>query len=179
MIILTTIKDILIEAGKRILKVRVYGKKDIRTANECAPWGIDSQPVSGTPAVYVGTTAAGVTLVVGYINKKQMAAAGEYRTYSTDENGNVVGYTWLKNNGTLLLNGDDDNAVRYSELEEAFNKLKDDHNDLVSKFNAHVHVLSLTAGTGTAAPPANTGTPSTADITPAKINNIKVPKTNS
>lgn len=65
--------------------------------------------------------------------------------------------------------------VRYSKLEEAFNQLQADHDDLVQKFNSHTH-LYIPGPPGSTVPTAPTttpGTPSTADITEAKIDEIK------
>lgn len=182
MITLVRIQEAVVNAGKRILKARVFGKNDIRTATEVMPYGVDSQPIDNAQAIYTCTTAQGVNMIIGYVNTKQQAAKGEFRTYSTDATGNVMAYTWLKNNGDLLLNGSDDNAVRYSELEKAFNKLKSDHNTLAQKWDAfctaYVPGSPTTTGSPATLSTSTVGT-SSADITPAKIAKIKVPKADS
>ena len=76
----------------------------------------------------------------------------------------------MKNDETIEIGGDTDFMVRYSELESAFNELRDDFNNLVTKFNTHVHPSPAGGSTG---PTPTGGTPSTADITGAKINEIK------
>lgn len=68
----------------------------------------------------------------------------------------------LKNDGQAEINGTGDHAVRFAELETAFNQLKSD-------FDAHMHTGNLAAPTS---PPL---APSTADISPAKIDTIEVP----
>ncbi len=64
-------------------------------------------------------------------------------------------------------------AVKFNELKTEFNQLKTDFNNLVTKYNTHVHVLTLTAGTGTAAPTATTQTANTSNIDNAKNDKIK------
>lgn len=67
------------------------------------------------------------------------------------------------NGSTVDLNGDVDFAVRFSALQTAFNQFKAD-------YDAHSH-SGVTAGV------ASTGTtsPSTADITPAKVSTVRLP----
>ena len=77
-----------------------------------------------------------------------------------------------------------DYAVRYNELETAFNQLKDDHDDLVNKyntlvgfFNGHTHsgVESGSSNTNAVSGAASTDSATTADIRDAKIENINMP----
>lgn len=94
-------------------------------------------------------------------------------------------YYIIDKDGKIRLNSDADNAVRYSALETAFNELNDKYNKLES-------ALSSVIG-GTPIPEPGNGSPSafqtalaisfssqaplpsTADITPSKIDNILVP----
>lgn len=57
-----------------------------------------------------------------------------------------------------------------SSVVTKLNNLENGYNDLVSKFNSHVHILTLTAGTGTAAP---TATPETTTLTPTMASDIQ------
>lgn len=155
------------------------GRSSTFTAEEISPYGIDSNPIDGMVAVYARTEADGDEVFIGYINKNRLADIGEVRLFSTDSSGTLKAYVWLKNNGTLELLGNTDNAVRYSKLELAFNQLKSDFNALVTAYNSHVHVivnavpLATPPGVVTSTATVTTGTPSSADITPAKINEIK------
>lgn len=168
----TEIKDEL-----REVKVLRLGDKDVQTANEVSPFGIDSNPLKDMIAIYGETSNNGDTVIVGYLNKNRLAQIGELRIYSTDDKGAEKFYTWLKNDGTMEIGGDTDNMVRYSELETAFNELKSDFNDLVAKFNSHIHITTATVGStptpGVISPTTTTATPSAADITPSKIEEIK------
>lgn len=170
---------------KRIVKFLRMGKSDVRTSAEVGPYGIDSNPVKDMIAVYSPTSINGKTVILGYINKNQLAAVGEVRMYSTDAEGGLKFYTWLKNDGTYEIGGNTDNAVRYSKLADAFNQLKSDHNDLVGKFNSALAEMKVFAAAYTPGSPSVLGTPPTfvvttssestsaADIAPAKINEVK------
>lgn len=79
-----------------------------------------------------------------------------------------------------------DFAVRYNELETAFNELKDDFNNFVrdvhnSDVVPHTHTFNYNAGptpsSGTTATAViGTGMETSADITPAKIEEIELPE---
>jgi hypothetical protein len=75
----------------------------------------------------------------------------------------------------IQLRGDEfGGLVKVSELVSKLNNIENMLNDLASKFNSHTHILTLTVGTGTAAP---TVTPESTVITPtvnADIENDKV-----
>jgi hypothetical protein len=159
------------DLSQRLVKFLRLGKSDVRTAVEIAPFGVDSNAPKDTVAAYSDTAVKGQSVIVGYVNKRQKAGVGEYRTYAVDSSGDVAFYTWIKADGTMEIGGDTDNMVRYSELEAAFNQLRDDFNDFVNTtYNLHQHP---TAATGAPSNPTVTGTPSGADITAARIDEIK------
>ena len=165
--------------SRRLIKVLRKGLSDIQTPMQAAPYGVDSNPVKDMIAVYGPTQQKGQNVIIGYLNKSSLAAIGENRNFSTDENGNVVFYTWLKNDGTMEIGGDTDFMVRYSELKSAFDELKSDLNSFISVFNTHIHpAVGVDTVTGapvtvTLTPSASPGTPSAADISGAKIAEIK------
>ena len=107
---------------------------------------------------------------------------GACKVYSTDASGTEKASHLLDSNGKHTFNNGEDFAVRYSKLETAFNKLKSDYNTFVSTvYGTHTHVVSGAADpsshvvTGTAAATTAQGTASTADITPAKVEEILIP----
>lgn len=157
---------------RRLIKVLRYGKNDVQTPIESGPYGIDSNPVKDMIAIYAPTGEKGKTVIIGYLNKNQLAGIGEFRTYSTNENGELSFYTWLKNDGTMEIGGNTKNMVRFQELETAFNQLKDDFNTLVGKYNGHVH-SGVASGVGVTSTATLTGSTSSANIAPAKIDEIK------
>lgn len=159
---------------RRVVKFLRLGKSDVRTSIEIGPFGTDSNPPKGIMAVYGQTDSVGKSVIIGYLNINQLAAVGDHRIFSTNSEGVLKGYLWLKNDGTAELMGNSDHLVRYSKLEEAFNKLKSEHDDLVNAFNTHMHATAATGPPSTPTP--GSGIPaiaSTADISPAKIVEIK------
>lgn len=170
LVIVKTISTSLDDLKRRIIKVCRYGKSDIQTSVEVSPYGVDSNPIKDMVAVYAPTKEKGKTVILGYFNKNKLAEVGEYRNFSTDEEGNVVFYTHLKNDGTMEIGGDSDFMVRYSALETGFNQLKSDFNTFItSQYNLHIHPTPA----GPSSPTVLVGTPSTADISGAKIQEIK------
>lgn len=148
--------------NRRVIKFLRFGKRDIQTSFDCAPCGIDANPIKDMVAIYSETTEKGKTVIIGYIKRQQLTAPGELRLYSTDAAGTLKFYTWLRANGTLELGGSTKHLTRFEELESGFNQLRSDFNS----FLTHVH-----GGSGT--PPAPPAVPSTASIATAKINEIK------
>ena len=166
----------LVEAGRRIVKVLRYGKNDVQTPVQSAPFGSDSNPPANIRAVYTDTGNKGDNVIIGYINVNQVAEIGENRLFSTDEDGNLVFEIRLRNDGTVEIGGSVDNLVRFSKLEEAYNQLKDDFDALVTAYNSHIHITTATVGVGppgVIAPTTATGSPSTGDISDAKIDELK------
>ena len=157
---------------RRIIKVLRFGRSDVRTSLEASPHGIDSVPVKDLIAIYSETGQDGDTVIIGYLNKNRLAEVGENRLFSTDENGVLSTFIWLKNDGTMEVGGDTDFMVRFSELETGFNQLKSDLNSLISTFNTHVHP-GVTVGAASTLITVTLETPSNADISNAKIQEIK------
>lgn len=87
-------------------------------------------------------------------------------------------------NGKIEIQGTDDNAVRYSKLEEAYNELNDKYNNIVTMFDAIINGAPITEP-GNGAPSAFQLALSTAwgvsnynsdgDIAPAKVEEVTLP----
>ena len=148
---------------RRIVKILRLGKNDIQTGFEALPAQVDSAPLKNMDAIYAPTGERGKVAIIGYLNKNQKAEAGEFRAYSLDSNGGEKIYVWLKKNGTIELGGTDDNAVRYSPLNDGLQNFKDLLTAELIKIQA-----GIAAGGGSYSP----GT-LTVDISQAKINEIK------
>ena len=157
---------------RRIAKILVTGLKDVRTAPEAAPYGTDSNPIDGMTAIFAETGQKGKQVVVGYLNKNLMAAKGEHRIFSTDSNGELKFYIWLHSDGTCDFGGNANHLTQYEALKAAFDQLKTDFNNLVSVYNTHVH-SGVTTGSGSSGPTPNSGTSSSADMSGAKLDNLK------
>ena len=108
----------IVEQGKRILKVQQFGAK---SANEVAPFGVDSNPIKGMTAIYAETSNNSETVVIGYINENQLANSGEIRLYSVDENKALKSFIWLKNDNTIEFNGNAYSMVRFEPLKQGIN----------------------------------------------------------
>lgn len=66
---------------------------------------------------------------------------------------NVKGDVMVTATGKIQLNGTGNNGiVKAPSLKTKLNNLENIVNSLVTKFNSHTHILTLTSGTGTAAP---------------------------
>lgn len=141
MITFAKVKSSSIEFGERILKVLQFGAK---TANECGPFGIDSNPIENMTAIYSITSNAGEDVILGYINKNQLAEPGETRLFSLDSEGILKGEFWIKNDGTILMNGGGYSAVRFENLNAKLLDQKDDINTELTKINASISALGGT-----------------------------------
>ncbi len=174
MLTLINVISSAIESGFRRIKIRKYGNGDIQTSRQVSAFGFDSAPPEGMVAVFSETNKKGKSVIIGYLNKSLLAAPGETRIFSIDGDGALSTFIWLKDDGTMQIGGDADFMVRFSDLKTGFDQLKQDHNSLVTAFNAHMHA---TAGTGPPVPPTpGTGIPataSTASIDDSKIEEIK------
>lgn len=147
-----------LKAMVRTIKVSRFGKDDTVTGLEAMPYGDDSNPIANMDAVYLELSSRKNKVIVGYVNKQQLADVGEKRLYSTDVNGTPQFYIWMHADGTCEFGGKNNHLTQFEALQTAFNQLKSD-------FNAHVH-----SSNGT--PPT---VPSTADVSGAKLANHLCP----
>lgn len=175
--IITVISTRIVDQSKRLIKVLKSGRDDIQEKNQILPYGFDSNPIKDVRGLYVETTEVGIEVIVGYVNTNQEVEPGESRIFSTNDAGDVQIFITLKKDGTIEFGDNADNLVRFSELQTAFNELKSDLNSLVTAYNSHIHITTATVGAtpvpGIIAPTVSTGSPSTADISSAKIDELK------
>lgn len=161
MITTAKVKEWFLEKGKRILKVIQFGAK---TSKVAAPFGDDSNPIKDMTAIIAETGVSGETVILGYINTEQIAEVGEKRIFSMKETGRLSTYIHLKNDETMELGGNADNAVRFSKL-----KIGIDSKDALVQAELVKIAAAITSLGGTYTP----GTIQT-DITAAKIEKVKV-----
>jgi hypothetical protein len=161
-------------------------------AKQISPFGIDSCPQTDRQSVSIklgGSTGKFVN--IGVYNNNEVDE-GEISIFSEDGDKVKVCNIYLDATGNInvsfdseiIFNEGSDFMVRYNELETAFNQLKQDHDDFINnQHNAsvvpHTHTFSYNAGptpaSGSTSPAViTTGLPSTADITPAKVDNMKI-----
>jgi len=117
MISLAKFKSASIEGGKRIIKSLTMG--GAATAKEAYPFGIDSQPPEGCTAIYADTSNIDEAVIIGYINKNQLAEPGSSRIYAIGSSGEVSGFLYARASGVLELNGNQFSSVRFQNLKTA------------------------------------------------------------
>jgi len=156
----------------RQIKFLRMGKSDVQETEQIAPHGIDSNPVENMIAIYSPTLQQGEPVILGYINKNQIADVGETRIFSTDEKGELKTFIHLLNDGTMEIGGNGDFMARFNELKSGFDELRGDFNSHVQNYNTHVHP-GVTPGPSATAITPSISTPSAASIDAAKIDEIK------
>ena len=155
-----------IKSGRRILKILGLGKEDIQTSYESMPFGVDSVPIKDLIAIQMETSERGKTVIVGYINKNQIADVGELRLYSLDATGAEQANVYLKKDGVLELNGNVDNAVKFIPLDAG----------LQSQTTAiNAELVKIAAAINAIVPGSYVPTPVTVNITNSKVESVKVP----
>lgn len=154
----------IIENGYNIVKILRLGESDVQTGYNVQPYGIDGNIPAGYRAIFSDTGNRGDKIIIGVINTKALAQVGELRLHSEKADSSESFVIHLKNDGTCEIGGSSDNLVRFSKLEEAFNELKE-------KFNTFAQNYSP-GGPSSQGLPASIQ-PSNADISGAKINEIK------
>ncbi len=161
--------------SRLLLSVEISDPDDIQIVELILPFGLDVYPPVGSK-VFLDDAGEAYKIAMAIDDGIDPGTEeGESIVYSVSE-GVVVARTYYKNNGDIEIesvgggfvnlrnggiveiNGDSDFMVRFSVLKTAFNQLKSD-------FDTHTQVISG----GVAQPP----TASSADISGAKIDNVK------
>lgn len=107
-----------------------------------------------------------------YNNFMKLNSAGEVNTEASSG-----AYVKENNSGEVEVNGNVDYAVRYNELKIAFDQLKADFdNHIIKVFNLHTHqYVPGVVGLAPTAIPVPTDVPSTADMSPSKVDTVRLP----
>jgi hypothetical protein len=158
-----------IASGRRLIKAIITGKSNVQEINESAPYGLDSQAIKDMVAVYAPTSTVENKVIIGYINKKQLATAGEFRTYSTDTNGTFKFNIWQRADGTCLI-GDSEIPAAFIENFVKWAALNTQLQAEVTAINSNLTAIQ-TAITGLGG--AYVPVPITLNITTAKTDKIK------
>lgn len=138
---ITKIISTAIVKSRLIIKVLGLGSKDIQTVYNITPFGIDSNPVSGLRAIWARTESMEDRILLGVLFEHAIAATGEIRLYSTNENGTIVFSLHLKNDGTCEFGGNADNLVRYSKLNDGLQSTKTGINIELGKIQSAISSL--------------------------------------
>lgn len=164
--ILAKVKDIFISLkGYRIIN-STWGGGIVQDSKVIQPYGFDSVPNYDIICVTSKTQSNEDNIVIGFMDKSllQDLQIGESGLYSKNDDNVIQATIKLRKDGIMEINGNDDFMVRYSKLEKAFNELQD-------KFNTFANAYVPGGPANVGLPP--TIQPSTADITEAKIDNVK------
>lgn len=150
-------------ANRRVLKFLRLGKSDVQTSLEAMPFGVDSSPIKDMRAIYAETSNDGKAVIIGYLNKNQLAQDGETRLFSIDANGNLKSELWLKKDGTIWFNGSGDFLTKWNPLNQAMSTLASNINTELGKI-----ATGITAGGGSYTP-----SPISININDAKASDLK------
>ena len=155
--------------GDSVLATSVTDSDVDQESEVFAAHGIVSRPSKATRGIRIRLGNLGIVIAAYTYGVDPPANPGAVKVYSTDEDGTEHGSHLIDDDGTHVFNGGEDWAVRYSALESAFNQLKSDF-DTFASTHTHPGVTPGSSSTGTAV-----ATPSTADITGAKVEEILIP----
>lgn len=169
----------------RLLQVELTNADDIQTVEQMRRAGEDSNPQPGARVIVLDLAPSYRVAVAEEDGIEPTVAAGEKEFYSYDDALAKQAHIRILANGDVEINDNTDFAVRYNELETAFNDLQAELDDTITRLNAVTTLLKTWAVL-----PQDGGLAlqsqaqadfmvdvpaSAADITPAKIDNIKVP----
>lgn len=169
---ITTVIENFFKDKIRVIKSLTWGK-NAETADYASSGGIDFNPPKNTKGIFIKTGNSSQPICIGYILKSAIDDLGEGETALFSIDGTDTPATIkARKNGDLEMNGNSDFMVRFSALETAYNATNDKLNDLIDKYNAHVHP-GVTVGTSSTLITTSIETPSTGDISGAKIDNVK------
>ena len=145
-----------------LLQVEVTDPADIQTIQMMSQAGDDTNPPDDARVVILSITDAFKVVIASDDGIEPTMDPGEKKLYSS-AGGTIQAFINLLASGVIELNGNADNAVRFSALETQINQL-------VSDFNTHTHAVTTAPGT-TAVPVPQ----STVDITGARVDEVTLP----
>ena len=168
---LVTVIQTTLTNAMRSVQALVSGNKTTGisgTPTECLPYGFDSCPIPGIVAAYTVTEnnrQPGV--ILGYVNKNQIAQPGESRVYSTDTTGTVKYFVYLQADKITIGTGTP--ANHFTQYEALNTALVTGGDALVTQINNQLTEIAagIAAAGGTYTP-----TDITLDISAAETTNI-------
>ena len=173
------IKDKFAGGNRTVSVSKVKGLGNDSQVLHCFAPGVEINPADNSNLAI--QMVGGFSVAVGGVNQdiEPDTERGEKRFFSTDDTGKgIKAIVKFKADGTLELNGATDSAVLYSKMLAEFNKLNAKYDDLVSKYNAHIHITTATIGAttvpGIISPTVSSGTPSDADMTQAESVDVRL-----
>lgn len=156
-----------------LLQVEISDPDDIQTVEYMTHAGDDTIPPNESRVTILEIGEAWKIAIASNDGIKSTMKAGEKQLYSSAD-GIIKAFIKFLKDKNIEINGKNDNAVRFKELESVINEIKTDHNLLNTAFIAHVHPGVTSGGSSTLAT-ITPGKSSSIDISKGKIDNIKVP----
>jgi len=154
-----------------MLQVEVSGPDDIQSIEYMSHAGDDHIPTVGSIVTILQAGKAWKIAIASNdgVDFDTGLAGGERKLYAPG-GAELI----FRDDGTIEINGNADNAVSYNDLEAAINNLVSSINTAISGWiTGHAH--PVTTAPGTTGPGAGAGPSVTADITAAKVNEVKLP----
>jgi len=145
-----------------ILQVELTDPDDVQSVELFRQSGEDYNPPNDSRVIVIDLGSSWRVGVAVDDGIEPSMNEGERKIYSIDA-GAIKAFMNLLSSGVIEINGNADNAVRFSKLKEAFDDLKTQWDAFATAY-----------APGTGGSPA-TANPSTKTIDPAKIDVIKVP----
>lgn len=159
-----------------LLQVVISDPDDVQTVEYMASFGSNKIPNIGARVDIINPTESWKKAVLSndgldFDSSLDEAEKLEYSLKKVGDDYVMAAFIKWLNTGVLEINGKNDFAVRFLQLEIAFNQLKSDH-------DTHTHPIPIEAlavnPIGTT-PVANPVSASTADISPAKVDKVLIP----
>ncbi len=170
----TTVRDIA-DGKKRIEAVVTSEAGAAGTADVYGFHGFQSRPAKGVRCLRLSIGKLNFVFSAFSSTVEPPANPGEVKVYSTDADGVEQASILLDATGNVIVNAGTNHATQYEALLTAFNQLKADFDGFVTtKFNLHTHP-GVSTGSGSTAVTPLVGAASTADMTPAKVEEVKIP----
>lgn len=153
------------------------GKGQVSNTDETTTFGFIGRPYRGMNVIRSFFSKNSVT--IGIVQKAvEDLKEGECVMFSKERDG-YKAKLYARIDGCLELNGNDDFAVRYSELKKQFDSLQKTVDDFITGYNTHTHLVQvapLPAPPTPSDPTVLQALPSTADISTCKVDTVKLPK---
>jgi len=163
----------------RMLQVVITEPDDVQEIQQVTWTGDDTAPVDGDMVVIIEISESYKIAVAIQGQIDPTVGTGERKIYS-QSGGIIKAFAYFKDDGQINLNGTGDYLVRYNELKTAFDQLKTDLDALKDLYNGHIHITTATIAAtptpGVISATVSQGSPSTADMTAAKVDTVEVPK---
>lgn len=154
-----------------MLQVEITDSNDIHTVEFMSSAGVDTNPANGSKVLIVDVGSAYKIAIAADDNIEPSSEEGGNGIYSVSS-GAIAAFINLLSGGTIEINGNNDFAIRFNEMKTAFDELKADLNTFIGVYNGHNHP---TAPSGPVSPPSAPGSSSTADMSGAKVDEVKLP----